>query len=556
MDFALHALGGELADRRVHVDRELLVGRGEGCDLTIKDPRLSRRHARFFREGEKLFIEDLGSPNGTFVNQKRVKKEELRAGDIVSLGKTQLVIEAAAATATSTDDDPDDTAPDLVKPIEMVVIPSLESLLTDETRAALSIHENQTLLDSRAMALERVARHSISFAVLHEVAKIVQSGTEVRPLLSGVLDVALRALDGDRAYVALLDESKVPRIEVVRYRGISPQSRGGVAISHTLARNVLEERAGVISSDVSLDERFKESASLALTDARSLTAVPIAVQARVLGLMAIESGMLGHRFQEADLDLLSAISSTVGVALDNIESQARLRRAQEELMKAEQLAMIGRVAAGIAHEVKNHLSPFMLADMIAREYPQDQKIRSAAEVMLEAQQHILDLVNEIRAVAAGSTTAKELEAMDLASVAEGVFRFMQCDAKLKRVRKVNLSVKERPMVILNARAMRQILVNLLRNAADAVPADKGEIRVEVSGDEARAIVEVKDNGPGIPQEIAERIFEPFFSTKGEQGMGLGLDISRKLAEEMGGDIEFESEPGAGTKFRVIMPRHG
>lgn len=554
MDFALHALGGELGDRRVPVDRDLLVGRGDGCDLMIKDPRLSRRHARFVVDGERLYIEDLGSPNGTFVNQKRVKRELLKPGDIVSVGKTQIAIETLKSIAPTLRDSGDDTSPDLVKPIDQVVIPSLQSLLTSETRALL-IPDQQTLLDSRSLALERVARHSISFAVLHEIGKIVQNETEKRPMLAHILDVVLTALDGDRAYVALLNELDKPEIESVRHRGISPSMRGGVTISHTLAHHIFSERAGVISSDLSADERFRESASMALNDTRSLCAVPIVVQERALGLLAVESGLLGRRFIESDLDLMSTISATVAVALANIEKGARLRRAEEELHKAEQLAMIGRVAAGIAHEVKNHLSPFMLADMIAREYPADQKIRSAAEIMLEAQQHILDLVNEIRAVAGGSSTAREVEALDLAAVTEGVFRFMQCDAKLKRVRKVNLLIHTRPLVLLNARSMRQVLVNLLRNAADAVPDDKGQIQVEVSETEEFGVVEVKDNGHGIPAEVAEKIFEPFFSTKGENGMGLGLDISRKLLVEQGGDIEFTSEPGA-TKFRVLLPKAG
>jgi signal transduction histidine kinase/pSer/pThr/pTyr-binding forkhead associated (FHA) protein len=554
VELALFALGGELGDRRVPVDRELLVGRGDGCDLMIKDPRLSRRHARFYMESGRLYIEDLGSPNGTFVNQKRVKKEILRAGDIVSLGKTQIAIEPIKAIEQASNESSDDTSPDLVKPIDQVVIPSLESLLTNETRAAL-IPDQQTLLDSRTMALERVARHSISFAVLHEIGKIVQTETEMRPMLAHTLDVVLTALDGDRAYVALLDETNRPNIESVRHRGISPSTRGGVTISHTLAHHIFSERAGVISSDVAEDERFRESASIAMSDARSLCAVPIVVQSRALGLLAVESGFLGRKFVESDLDLMSTISATVAVALANIEKGTRLRHAEEELRKAEQLAMIGRVAAGIAHEVKNHLSPFMLADMIAREYPNDQKIRSAAEVMLEAQQHILDLVNEIRAAASGNSTAREVEAQDLAAVTEGVFRFMQCDAKLKRVRKVQLNVKTRPIVWLNARSMRQVLVNLLRNAADAVVPDRGLIQVEVSETEELGIVEVKDNGHGIPPEVAERIFEPFFSTKGDQGMGLGLDISRKLIVEQGGDIEFSAEPGGGTKFRVILPKN-
>jgi signal transduction histidine kinase len=196
----------------------------------------------------------------------------------------------------------------------------------------------------------------------------------------------------------------------------------------------------------------------------------------------------------------------------------------------------------------------MLADMIAREYPQDQKIRSAAEIMLEAQQHILDLVEEIRAFASGSTTAHEVELHDLAAVTEGVFRFMQCDAKLKKVRKVGLNIKARPSVMLNSRAMRQVLVNLLRNAADAVSPERGEIRVEVGESELEAWVDVRDNGTGIPPEIGQKIFEAFFTTKGEKGLGLGLDISRKLIREVGGDLEFTSEPGAGTTFRITLPR--
>jgi signal transduction histidine kinase len=341
----------------------------------------------------------------------------------------------------------------------------------------------------------------------------------------------------------------------VRHRGITPASRGSVAISRALAINVLDKRAGVISSDISHDERFRHSASMQMSDVRSLLAVPLSSPNRVLGLIAVESGVLGRHFAESDLDLLSVISTTAGVAVDNLESQERLARTQEQLMKAEQLAMIGRVATGIAHEVKNHLSPFMLADMIAREYPNDQKIKSAVEMMLEAQQHILDLVNEIRAMAHGSggATAREVEPHDLASVTEGVFRFMQCDAKLKTVRKVTLGVKARPMVALNARAMRQVLVNLLRNAADAVPSDRGEIRVEVYEADGHAVVDVRDNGSGIPPEIAARVFDPFFTTKGDKGLGLGLDISRKLIAELGGDLSFSSEVGTGTVFRVTVP---
>jgi signal transduction histidine kinase len=381
--------------------------------------------------------------------------------------------------------------PQLVKPVEQAAPPSLDSLVPEKLQARGPEH------------LERLVRN---FAVLHEVSKRMQREHDPKQMLGAVLDLVLEVTSATRGYVALMSEGGALRIEVTRHRGARPTPGQSFTISQTVSEHVVGRRCAVICRDASADERFQSAESLFLSDVRSLMAVPILVSDRVRGM----------------------------------------------IIQSEQLAAVGRLATGIAHEVKNHLGPFMLADMIAKRYPADQQIKEASEMMLEAQQQILDLVGEIRNFVSGSESAYRLEPHDLAEVVERVIRFMQCDRSVKRA-EVSLSADDRPLVLLDAKGIRQVLINLIRNAADALPEQGGRIQLRIKQEAGRAYLHVADNGRGIPEEVQARIYEPFFTTKGDQGLGLGLDISKKIVEAHGGTLDFRSVAGKGTTFRISLP---
>jgi signal transduction histidine kinase len=544
-------------ERRIFpVDGEIVAGRADDCEVSIQDRRLSRRHARFFLEADHLFVEDLGGPNGTFVNGARVGRAELAAGDLVSLGKTQLRVRSSEAP-------PDPLQPTQIKPV--VVSPALAGMRAEDYFQALGLGD-ETLLEPDARNLARLLRRTRSFAILSEIAKAIQKETDPHEMLQRVLDTLLKVTRAERGHAAVVDDAGQLGSIAIRYREDRKPSGGRVVISQTVQRHVVQGRCAVICADPASDQRFQQSESLLLSEIRSLMAVPIIVGNRVVGLIEIASSMVDRRFDDDDLDLLAMIASTVGVALENLElakkreetiraleaAQAELLDAQERLIRSEQLAAIGRFATGIAHEVKNHLSPFMLAELLKKRHPDDPQLVETAEMMLEAQQHILDLVNQIRAFASGASSKSERSPQDLAEVVEAVIRFVQHDPAVKRA-KLSAEIESRPVVELDVRSFRQVLINLIRNAGDALKDGRGSIRVRVGTFGERAQVDVIDDGAGVPPEVQERIFEPFFSTKGERGLGLGLDISRKIVRTHGGELTFSSDPGSGTTFSISLP---
>ena len=110
-----------------------------------------------------------------------------------------------------------------------------------------------------------------------------------------------------------------------------------------------------------------------------------------------------------------------------------------------------------------------------------------------------------------------------------------------------------PLVMIDANRIRQVLINLVRNAADTVEGRDGKIVIRVRESDDQARIDVMDNGKGIAPEAADHIFEPFYSTKGDKGLGLGLDISRKIVKAHDGALTFNSEVGKGTTFRLALP---
>ena len=542
--------------RSVSVESNLVVGRGDECDLRFADDRrMSRRHARFIVEDGHLLIEDLGGINGTRVNDVVVRgRAPLAHGDRIKLGKTELRVGSFETAPTR--------PPELVKPAHQALPPDLGRMVADEFYTAIGLGE-QTLLDARSA--QDLVHQTRRFAVLQQISHAVQRADTATALLDNTLALLLKVLPADRAFAALVDEFGTPTSVISRSQR-SPDTEQP-PLSTTITEYVVHRRTSIVSSDAAADDRFGPSPSLMLDEARAVMAAPITQGDPVVGILGLQGSHRHRRFSEPDVDMLTIVGAMVGQALAKLQlaekreetiralkqARADLLRTQQELIRSQQMAVIGRLAAGIAHEVKNHLSPFMLADMIARKYPGDEDIQEANAIMLEARQHILDLVNEVRHFVSGADAEYRLEVTDLAEVVRGVLRFMQCDKVFKEA-EVHLEVEDEPLVALDAPRFRQVLINLIRNAADAVPDDRrARVVLKVDERDGQAVLDVDDNGRGIGSKVAERLFEPFFTTKGGQGLGLGLDISKKIVEAHGGTIAFESTPDVGTTFMVRLP---
>ncbi len=577
----LHILSGDLQGQVHTVTGELVIGRSTSCDVFIPDRRMSRRHARFYAEGRNLFVEDLESHNGTYVNGKRVARMQLFGSDVVRVGTSQFEVEMRPSLANSASvqlvGDNATLHAQLVKPVSPNTHPSLTQMLAEEYFDAIGIGGMGgdggigTAAATTPEQFQFLAQQTRNFAVLHEISKVIQTGSDPVGMCEVVLGLMLKVTRADRGFMVRLRNSEDEGESLVPLAVFDRGDKDGVTpsalkMSETVAEQVIKERCGVITSDAMSDTRFSGSESVVLNDIHSLLAVPMVVGDRVIGLIELENNQLVTSFSENDLDLLSVVASMVGVALENLDlaqqrertiaelvkAQAQLLHAQDQLVRSESLAAIGRFASGIAHEVKNHLAPFMLADMLARQYPEDADVQESAELMLEAQRRILSLIDEIRHFASGATAAYEIVPHDLCRVLRGVIRFVKCDARVKAMNVV-FEPTERPLVDMDAGRMRQVFINLIRNAADAIDHNAGIIDIRLREQGEQVIIEFTDNGRGIAPDAAERLFEPFFTTKGEKGLGLGLDISRKIVRAHHGTLSFDSNEDGGTTFRIVMP---
>ena len=232
------------------------------------------------------------------------------------------------------------------------------------------------------------------------------------------------------------------------------------------------------------------------------------------------------------------------------------RRAEE----AARLAGIGTLAAGVAHEINNPLA-YILANL---SWLQEQLGEGTAgavtaevrQVIGEAQDGALrvrDIVQHLRLFARPDETVRRV---DVRAAARSAIALVQNDLR-HRAALATRFADDVPPVLGNENRLAQVFLNLLTNAAQAIPAghaDREAIRIEIRAGDGGVVAEVSDTGSGIPAASRDRIFEPFFTTKPVgAGTGLGLFVCHEIVSAMGGRIEVESEPGAGSTFRVVLP---
>lgn len=239
-------------------------------------------------------------------------------------------------------------------------------------------------------------------------------------------------------------------------------------------------------------------------------------------------------------------------------AEEALQAAQRELESRERLAAMATLATGIAHEINNPLAAVLGNVDMALEMLQDGTVElTELQGMLRdarlAADRVTEIVRSMRLLARGDTAQRER--VNLADCVQQSIAFA-ANALRYRARLIR-EVAPDLYVHANGPQLAQVFVNLLANAAHALPEDtpqQNEIRVTAWRAAEEVLVEVADNGRGIPEDQQSRIFEPFFSTKAaSDGMGLGLSISRNIIEGLGGKISVSSRPGHGSVFRVSLP---
>jgi len=280
--------------------------------------------------------------------------------------------------------------------------------------------------------------------------------------------------------------------------------------------------------------------------------VPMILDDRLTGLIALGQKLGNEMFFVSDLRLLETLTTEVALAV-------KYRRMEDQIFRKNRLIELGTIGAGIAHEIRNPLASIRTFAQLLPDQMDDPEFKGEfSKLVLKDVDRITKVVESMLAFARPSQVSiSDHSANDLIDEA---IMLAQPRLKSKHI-ELTRNYHENPVIKVDRQQILQVLINLLNNAADALP-DQGKIRVatgtrimegsEGNGNRRFGVIEVADNGPGIPPATRSRLFDPFFTTK-KEGTGLGLSISQKITRDHGGVITVSSVVGKGTTFQVNLP---
>jgi signal transduction histidine kinase/PAS domain-containing protein len=322
-----------------------------------------------------------------------------------------------------------------------------------------------------------------------------------------------------------------------------------------LVRAAIEKRLLLVAdagSDPRVSEEFRRRFGTA-----PFVVVPLLAKGEVVGVILADNSYSGRPITAEHTDVLEMFANQAGLTIENAytyaelrEKMIRLRAAQASLVHSENLATIGRMAAHVAHEIRNPLTTIGgFARSIIKHPDKPERIAGNAQVIIDEVRRLESILSSV---------------MDFSRPAKPVLTECRLDELLKKVvaettqtlagKGVALDLEidpDVPPIQADGEKLKQVIINLLRNAAEAMTSG-GAIQLRLRRSGTLVEVDVTDTGPGIPAKIAAKIFSPFFTTKAD-GTGLGLAVSRKIVEDHGGQLRVRSELGKGSTFVISLP---
>jgi signal transduction histidine kinase len=292
---------------------------------------------------------------------------------------------------------------------------------------------------------------------------------------------------------------------------------------------------------------------MALVEAE--VSIPLISKKELIGILNLSHKLNKDIYSQEDIELLTTLANQTAIAIENARLYEDLKKSKSYIRRADRLASLGTLTAGLAHEIRNPLVAIKTLTQLLPERLEDEEFRNhflniaAGEV-----ERISHLVNELLDFARPSNPKLEFE--DVNGILDGMILLVTTESKKKSIQIAKQYTLDLPSVKVDREQIKQVFLNILLNAIEATP-EHGDITVKTRsflkpGGEPYLQVEFKDTGCGIPKEHLEEIFNPFFTTK-TSGSGLGLSISNQIVQDHKGYIDVESGVNQGTSFFVNLP---
>lgn len=388
---------------------------------------------------------------------------------------------------------------------------------------------------------------------LYHVHQLIAALTDLDTLLERITEESKEVVGAEASSLMLYDPSTDELFFHVALGESGDQEKLKreirLKMGQGIAGSTAQSRRSILVDHAQEDPRFFRGADDASQfQTRSLLAVPMVDHNALIGVLEVVNKADGGAFTKIDMRVLEMFSALAASAIVN----ARLI---EDQIRNAQLAAVGQALTSLSHHTKNIVTGLQssadLIDMgIATE--NTDVLRRCWPVFKRSTQRISNFVQDMLTFSKPRKPVLEKVGAD-ALLAEVQETFSELFAQRKLQLELDTARMKRPLLV-DGQGMYRVLVNLLINAAEVLPEFGGQIRVSVMPALHGGVeIWVCDNGPGVPKQDRERIFDPFFSTKGSRGTGLGLAVSRKIIAEHGGVIQAENLPEGGAKFRIFLP---
>ena len=423
------------------------------------------------------------------------------------------------------------------------------------------------MIEELRKGISDLERRRRELASLYEVGQEIVSILNLDQLLESILDRAIVLVGAERGFLVLSTPGQDDfEVAVARQFARGEVDDAQIEISHGVIRRVLASREPVVTTNAQEDPRFRSSHSIIAYQIRSVLAAPLVAKEELIGAIYLDTRLSARLFGESDLALLSAMANQAAVAIQlarlyehlqarNRELQDALRELQEtqnELIQAERLSVVGRMAASIIHDLKNPMTTIKgYAALLGRENLAPDLRQRFSNIITRSVDTFVEMTQEVLDYARGGGPLQTAQVL-VSGFIHDLCVFIEQDFNEKGLT-LRQELDYTGPVRMDETKMRRALYNIASNARDAMESG-GILTIRTRRTDGTVEFLLSDTGPGIPPQIRDTLFEPFVTYGKSTGTGLGLAIAKKVVEDHGGTIAVESTPGQGATFIIRLPQ--